>query len=203
MSTLGLWRLTRNEYARGVYDALKAAGVTATRMYEYVAPLDELPDRPLPEGVTVERRRGAEVDAAERADFADPTPADDVLVAREGGAVVGYLFVSDRTVHVAALDADLSFEGVYVWRAFVEPEHRQRGIATGLVARALALARERGCGSVHALIAADNRPSQWAFEACGFRRRHVYSYLKLRGFERRRLELAPGARPRHGAGTGG
>jgi len=199
MSTLGLWRLTRNGYARGVYDALKAAGVTATRMYEYVASLEALPDRPLPEGVTVERRRGDGVDAAERAEFADPVPTDDVLVAREDGAVVGYLFVSDRPVHVAALDVDLSFEGAYVWRAFVDPEHRRRGIATGLVARALVLARDRGCDSAHALIAADNRPSQWAFEACGFRRRHVYSYLKLRGFERRRLELAAEARPRQDA----
>jgi GNAT superfamily N-acetyltransferase len=202
MSTLGLWRLTRNEYARRVYDALKAAGATATRMYEYVASLEALPDRRLPESVTVERRSGEEVDAATRADFADPASGDDVLVAREGGAVVGYLFVSDRTVHVAALDADLRFEGAYVWRVFVEPAQRRRGIATGLIARSLSLARERGCGSVHALIAADNRPSQWAFDACGFRRRHVYSYVKLGGFERRRLELAPEARPRHGGGSG-
>ena len=34
-----LWRLTRTDHARRVYEALKRAGITATRMYEY-SPLE-------------------------------------------------------------------------------------------------------------------------------------------------------------------
>jgi ribosomal protein S18 acetylase RimI-like enzyme len=196
MVELHLWRLSRNDYAIAVYEALKRVGITGTRMHEYVADLDDarveeaLEARSLPEGVVAEALPGDAdaVDATVRADFADPAPEDTVLVAREDGAIVGYLFVSDRTVHVDALEADYEFPGAYVWRVFVDPAQRQRGIATGLVARACGDARAAGHGSVHALIALDNRPSQWTFRACGFRPEREYAYYRVGDWSRRSID---------------
>lgn len=196
MVELHLWRLSRNDYAIAVYEALKRVGITGTRMHEYVADLETeavheaIAGRSLPEGVVAEAVPGDAdvVDPGVRADFADPAPEDTVLVAREDGAIVGYLFVSDRTVHVDALEADCEFPGAYVWRVFVDPAQRQRGIATGLVARACRDARAAGHASAHALIALDNRPSQWTFRACGFEPEREYAYYRVGGWSRRSIE---------------
>ncbi len=188
-----LWRLTRNDHARRVYDALKHVGLTATRMYEYVAPSAEEVNRDTPEGVTV---RPEDPDALTREECpALPEHRDDetVLVAREeteggeveDGEVLGYLFVSPApTIHVHPLETELSFDGAYVRRVFVHPHARNRGVATALVARTRTLAHEWGLATVHALVALDNRPSQWTFEANGFERRHVHAYLRVFGYRR-------------------
>jgi hypothetical protein len=47
------------------------------------------------------------------------------------------------------------------------------------------VAREWELDTVHALVAVDNRPSQWTFEANGFERRRVHAYLRLFGYRRR------------------
>jgi GNAT superfamily N-acetyltransferase len=206
MASLGLWRLTRTDAAIRVYEALKAAGVTGTQMHEYVADLGAggFEERRLPAGVDLAVRDGASVDAAARSDFTDPVPEDTVLLARESGETVGYLFVSDRTVHVDALEADLEFEGVYIWRVFVDPAERERGIATGLVAAACRRASEAGHGTAHALVATDNRPSQWTFEACGFVPARERTYVRVFGWRHRSVSpLAAGGDTGAGAsGTG-
>jgi GNAT superfamily N-acetyltransferase len=201
MVELNLWRLSRNDYAIAVYETLKRMGITGTRMHEYVADLEAdatlraVESRSLPDGVVAEAVTGADVDPAERPDFADPAPEDTVLLAREAGRIVGYLFVSDRRVHVDALEADYEFDGPYIWRVFVDPAERQRGIATGLVARACRDAREAGHTSAHALIALDNRPSQWTFRACGFEPRREYAYYRVRGWAKRSVD--PVSSPRN------
>jgi GNAT superfamily N-acetyltransferase len=200
--SLGLWRLTRNDYAIRLYEALKRLGVTGTRMREWVAPLSD-PDvvaayesRPPPEDVSLSVVDAGTLDPADRADFADPAPEDAAVLARldgaddegdvaDGGRLVGYLFVSERPVHVDALERDLTFDGAYVWRVFVDPDHRRRGIATALVARACRLARARGHETAHALIALDNRPSQWTFRACGFAPDRELAYYRVGGWSRR------------------
>jgi len=221
--SLGLWRLTRNDVAIRVYDALKRVGITGTRMEEYVADLGD-PDvvaayesRTLPAGVRATVVPATELDPSVRADFDDPEPGDFAVVAREGpatggvdgspaedagdagggpredrGPVVGYLFVSEREVYVDALETELTFDGAYVWRVFVDPEHRQRGIATGLTARACRLARERGHDTAHALVALDNRPSQWTFRACGFAPVREFAYYRVGGWTRRSVSPADG-----------
>lgn len=200
-----LWRLTRNDHARRAYDALKRVGITATRMYEYVASSAEGVSRDPPAGVTI----GAEdPDSLAREECpALPEHRDDetVLVARErtgedegtgqegtgqerteDGEVLGYLFVSPApTIHVHPLETDLSFDGAYVRRVFVHPDARNRGVATALVARTRTLAHEWGLAAVHALVALDNRPSQWTFEANAFEKRHVHTYLRVVGYRRR------------------
>lgn len=189
MSTLPVWKLTRNRYGRRLYEALAARGVTATRMYLYRAAVGESPPRvDAPDGITLASTSPASLDPGDYADFADPKSGDCAVVAEADGDVVGYLFLTyDRPKRVDPLARTYEFDGAYVWRVFVDPALRGRGIATALVGRALGVARERwGAETACALVAADNRPSQWVFENNGFERREVLSYYRVLGFERRR-----------------
>jgi GNAT superfamily N-acetyltransferase len=186
-----LWRLTRNDHARRLYDALKRVGITATRMYEYVAPLDTVEaSREPPAVVVVDPWAPDSLGVEECPALPERREDETILVASaddgDGEEVLGYLFVSPApTVHVHPLEADLSFDGAYIRRVFVHPHARNRGVATALVARALALATEWGVETAHALVALDNRPSQWVFESNGFERRRVHGYLRLFGYRRR------------------
>ncbi|WP_210424887.1 GNAT family N-acetyltransferase [Halorussus halobius] len=192
MMSLPLWKFTRNRYGRALYDALADRGVTATRMYLYRAALDDVPAVEPPAGVRFAVRDPETLDADEYADFADPEPEDLAVVAESDGGVAGYLFLTDaRPKRVDPLARTYDFEGAYVWRLFVAPPRRGRGIATALVNRALAVARdERDAESACALVAADNRPSQWVFETNGFERREARSYVRLGPCEFRRRRAA-------------
>lgn len=181
-----IWRVTRSRLARRLYDALAALGVTATRLRQYERSLDAPAERDPPDGVTLDCRR---LEAPETV-AGDRLPAGDVLVtARADGYRVGQVFASlDRRVRVAPLDATVHTAGAYVWRLHVVPEHRGRGVATALVVRALRAANEHGAERAVALVAPDNRPSQWVFETCGFERgpRHDYYRLFDRSWRARR-----------------
>ena len=194
-----LWRFTRNRYARAVYDALQAVGVIATRMYEYGIDLDRTrvpPDPSLPEDVSVEiitaselRNRGLDVD------FSIPVTVQDgevVVVVRAGGTPIGRTVVnSGTTPYVHALERSITVPGLYVRRVFVVPERRGEGIASAALARAVAHASEAfDAGQATALIAADNRPSQWLFEGYGFGRVGRHEYLRVGPLSRyRRREV--------------
>jgi GNAT superfamily N-acetyltransferase len=203
------WRLTRNDYGRVVFDFLAEHGLKITRMYGYRADLDGDPPRDATlDDPTLGLRvvTPAEVDGGEHEAFGDLFPGERVVVVVDSdadhgssatsaggrsfaeGPVVGYLFVSaDEPIFVHPLETELDFDGAYVRRVFVDPDYRQRGIATALVARSRAVARETfDATEAHALIAPDNRPSQWVFEANGFRRVHEYDYARVGGWTRRR-----------------
>lgn len=194
---LPVWRLTRNRYGRAAYDALAAVGVTATKMYLYRTEVDEELSRcDPPDGLAVDicARDPASLDPSTYADFADPEPEDVAVVAERGDRIVGYLFLTaDRPKRVEPLAATFEFPGAYVWRVFVAPERRGEGIATALVGRALRVARrEWGVDTACALVALDNRPSQWVFENNGFERRELLSYYRVAGVERRTREPVSG-----------
>lgn len=188
------WRLTRNRYTRSLYDLLEARGVTASRMIEYVA---ELADRPV--GTSEHRDIG---DADTKGVYYTTGPLDDerfaglvrgfpieaspldgewaVVATVDSGAVGRALVSADTRPYVTPLGQRLSFEGAYVRRVYVHPEWRNKGIAKHLITDALEVAAgEFGVDTASALIAADNRPSRWVFEATGFRpvRRHDYAHL--------------------------
>lgn len=189
------WRLTRNQYARRVYDALKAVGVTATRMYEYRAGLERSdvtrPPNP-PAGVRLELLPAAEVAATGLdVDFSLPVGLQEeewVVVAFADGRPVGRTLVADTpNPYVDVLERPIPVQGVYVRRVFVAPAWRGRGVAAAALRSALVFARdELGVDSATALIAADNRPSQWLFEACGFDRAGVHEYARVGPFSRYR-----------------
>lgn len=163
-----LWRLTRNRYGRACYDRLQAMGVTATVMTEYVTTLSGESEAPAGSSLSV-----GESDPERVAPLDAPTGEllDDevVLGAFDEGTPLGYLFYSvDATHHIHPLERELSFDGAYLRRVYVAPEHRQRGVASALVAAAAERARRRGAGRATALVARDNVPSKALFESHGF-----------------------------------
>jgi GNAT superfamily N-acetyltransferase len=157
-------------------------------MYEYVAFLDDsaVHERGRPDGVVVERRHPDSLDERECPALPERRDDEAILVASADGEVLGSLFVSPApTIRVHPLETALSFDGAYVRRVFVHPHARNRGVATSLVARARELALEWNLDTIHALVAVDNRPSQWVFEANGFERRRIHSYVRVFGYRRR------------------
>lgn len=184
-----LWRLTRNRFGKRLHTALDAVGVTVSRLYEYRAPLPAADTASTPDGVTIRPADPAPLSASVPTDELIDTEA--VLAAFDGDdggdTPVGYLFVSvDAAVPVPELRTTMPFDGGYVRRLYVDPDHRQRGIATALVDAAKGHAVDRGADAVVALVAVDNRPSQWVFESRGFERVARHAYDRLYGLERRR-----------------
>lgn len=170
-----LWRLTRNRYGRALYDRLTAAGLTATWMTEYRADPATVPtaEEGAVETGVVDPAAVEPLDAP----VAALRPGEDVIAGFVDGEPVGYLFHSvGVTHHIEPLERELTFDGGYLRRVFVEPAHRQRGVASALLARACERAARRGVTRVTALVARDNVPSRALFESHGFdpARRHLY-----------------------------
>lgn len=181
--SIPLWRLTRSRPARRLYDGLDRLGFTVTRLREYRCDLETLPTRTPPADVSLVVR---EVETAERHGGEVLVPGDVVVTARADGEPVGAVFVAlDRPVHVHALSARVRVGGAYVFGLWVDPHHRNRGIATTLVARICRVAAEHDAPRAVALVAPDNAPSQWVFEACGFEAGRTHGYDRLLGWERR------------------
>jgi GNAT superfamily N-acetyltransferase len=190
---LPLWRLTRNRFGKRLHGALDAAGVTVSRLYEYRAPCPPAGERtPSPAGVTIRTIDPGRLPVAAPAE--ELVDAEAVLAAVDDatGDIAGYCFVSaGARVPVPELRTTMSFDGGYVRRLYVDPDHRQRGIATALVDAARCHAADRDASGAAALVAVDNRPSQWTFEACDFERVARHAYDRLGGLERRRRHPLP------------
>lgn len=175
----GLWRLTRNRYGRAAYDALARVGVTATWMREYVADLASVPAPDVPDAFDV-----GVADPETVAPLDAPTDelvdGERVVAATADGDPLGYLFCSiDATHEIHPLERRLSFDGAYVRRVFVAPEHRQRGVASALLATACEDARDRGADRATALVALDNEPSKALFTAHGFVGKRDRRYVRV------------------------
>ncbi|WP_284008333.1 GNAT family N-acetyltransferase [Haloarcula pelagica] len=180
-----LWRLTRNRYGRAVYDALADRGVTATSMIEYVAELGDETQIPDEGRFTVERTPPERVDPLD-APTAELLADESVVAAFDGETPLGYLFCSvDATHEIHPLERRVQFDGAYVRRVYVDPSHRNRGVATRLVADALARASDRGAERATALVAVDNRPSRALFERHGFAPRQKRRYVRVGPFSHR------------------
>jgi GNAT superfamily N-acetyltransferase len=182
------WQLTRNRHTRRVYEALKSVGVTATRMYEYraeIARTDATRSPTIPEGIRLEAIPGSDLDGLSDAiDFSIPVDVDPeewaVVVSADGRPVGRALVAGAPRPYVDVLERPVSVSGAYLRRVFVVPEWRGEGVASATLRAALALAREEfAVETATALIAADNRPSQWLFEARGFERTGVHEYARV------------------------
>lgn len=186
-----LWRVTRNRYGRAVYEALKTVGITGTVMYEYSKELDGETGheggsgdgqytvfQPSPERVTP---IGAPVDELH--------PDEEIVAAFADDTPLGYLFLSvDATLEIDPLDQIRQFEGAYIRRVFVAPDHRGRGVATAMLTAACRRAADRDAGRATALVAVDNVPSRGLFERCGFEPRRVRRYARAGPFSYRSVE---------------
>jgi GNAT superfamily N-acetyltransferase len=170
------WRLVRNRHTRRLYEALKRAGVTATRMVEYVA--EGTPSaRDPPAGVEVVVRAPGEAARLDHPHAEERRDDEHAVVARASGAPVGHLFASvDATHRIDPLERDLSVDGAYVRRVWVDPEWRGEGVASALVTRGRLTA---DAARATALVAVDNRPSRRLFLACGFDERRVHTYARV------------------------
>jgi len=182
-----------------VYEGLAAVGVTASRMIEYEVKLQELSsptgtDLPETPPEISFQSFPATADPAQRLDlnFSIPvTPLTDewVIAATARGEAVGRALVSaGQHPPVDALGERMTFDGAYLRRVYVHREWRNRGIARRLVAEALDVAnRKLGVDTASALIAPDNKPSRWTFEANDFEPVRRHDYLSVFGHEYRRV----------------
>ncbi|MDS0475206.1 GNAT family N-acetyltransferase [Natrinema sp. 1APR25-10V2] len=174
-----LWRLTRNRYGRTAYDALARMGLTATVMTEYVATLEQATFDTADAGAfSVEVCEPGQV-APLDAPVDELRPDERVIAALEDGRLRGYCFCSVDAAHeIHPLERTLAFDGAYIRRVFVDRDHRNRGIATAIVAEACRQARERGVRRATALVALDNSPSRRLFERHGFEPRRRRRYVR-------------------------
>lgn len=122
---LGLRRLTRNRYGRGLYERLGRAGITATRMYEYAAGVDEVRARSSPARIV--HRAPGDDHPEDHADYAAVRPDEHVLAALLDGREVGHGFLSVDAAHrVEPLETTMRFEEGYLRRLWVTPSPWRR-----------------------------------------------------------------------------
>lgn len=174
-----LHRVARNPYGRAVYDHLQAAGVTATWMSEFVRSLDRC--RPAVPACPYDVRP---CDPARVESLDAPTDelvdGETIIGAFADGTPAGYLFLSvDEAIDIHPLEREMTFEGGYVRRVFVSPEHRQQGVAQSLLERACCEASDRNAGRISALVARDNVPSRALFDSLDFRVVREHRYVRV------------------------
>jgi len=97
---------------------------------------------------------------------------EQVVLAEDAGRPIGLL--SLRTVPY--LDEDVPY--AEITELFVVAEHRGRGVARRLIGEAEALARARGCTSIHVNAWHDNAEAQSTYRSAGYEPVEV-------GFEKR------------------
>ncbi|WP_439026568.1 GNAT family N-acetyltransferase [Haloarchaeobius sp. DT45] len=194
-----VWNLTRTSYGRRVYEFLESLGLKLSLMHGYRKDLGEEP-APEPLGsVSLSVHEAATVPVWPDSDFEALAAEDHVILARKTGdgapdgveSVIGWVFLTtDRSKHVEPLATTLHFDDAYVWRLWVDPAHRERGIASALVAEATRFANETlDADTATAFIAVDNQPSKWVFESNGFVQSAPARYVRLFGREWRSESL--------------
>lgn len=182
-----VWRLTRNPYGKRLYESLDAVGLSVAVLQVYRRSLANpaAPDRS--DAVLRYHEPAAVGEPFRDADALDR--ADRVIGAYADGARIGSVLLTlDGPVHVDPLDRQFDPDGAYVWRLYVDPDHRRQGVGRTLVRAALwATANVApSTDAVTALVARDNVPSQRVFAAAGFEPERELQYLRLGKFECRR-----------------
>ncbi len=170
---LGLWRLTRHERVRALYDRLAEHGVVLAQLDRYeratIRSGDGPGDPPDEVAFRVERAGDGPDGVPDVLAEAPLAPDDRLVLATRDGERLGWCVLSDRPVFVPELRRRLRFDGAYLWRLYVRPQARGRGVGGATVARALrAAAAAFGSDRLGALVAPDNLPSRKAFAGLGF-----------------------------------
>lgn len=97
----------------------------------------------------------------------DLTEQDEIVTVRTGEEIMGFLWVSERnTYRISPIERTVGIEGKYIWKVFVFPEHRGKGVATQLLC--YTVQKESPEESFSAFVAANNIPSRRLFEFVDF-----------------------------------
>lgn len=91
-----------------------------------------------------------------------PSATDGMLVAEDGGEIVGYVAVG-RATRLESNRHVADIRGLAV-----APEHQGRGLGRALVHAALDAARERGARKVTLRVLGPNTAARALYESCGF-----------------------------------
>lgn len=108
------------------------------------------------------------------------------VIARHGGSVVAYCWLTWRPEWVAEIDR-LVVPGpdeAYLYEAFTEPGWRGRGLFSAMLFRLLAYARAQGRRRALIFVLTDNRASRRAIEKTGFELFQTVSKVDLGGLKR-------------------
>ena len=187
---LGLWRVTRHPLARRLHDRLADRGLFVAQLDRYERPaVRSLPEGPDPPGSVRFTVAPAVEGVPDRLRDAPVAPGDRIVRAVEDGEAVGYCCLSDRPVYVPELRRRLAFDGTYLWRLYVPPPQRGRGIGTAVIGRAVEAAAS-DADRIVALVAPDNVPSRAAFAGVGFRPTARFTSVGAFGRERHRHTTA-------------
>ena len=89
-----------------------------------------------------------------------------ILVAEDVGGVAGFVCVLTKVLPEEP--SDPPHEYAYISDLVVLPRHRGRGLGGNLLARAEALAREAGVGSLHVGVLAKNQAAHELYQNMGF-----------------------------------
>jgi len=184
--TIPVWKLTRTSVGRHLFDSLADIGVVFSRLAQFDHALESpLPARSVPEEVSLRVGSPEEFSLSGRLNRPALADHDLVVAAVADDRVVGVQPITlDRTFYVEPLERPLDFPGAYFWGLSVVPEWRRRGVATALVARALAVVAEQTAQpSVQTLVGIDNAPSKQVLRGVGFERTGVRSYYRLFGWQ--------------------
>jgi len=94
-------------------------------------------------------------------DLALATPTSDVLLARDGGEVIGSVMVG--------------FDGHRGWVYYLAtaPDHRKRGVGRALMQAAEATLRKLGCLRIRLMVRSDNLAARGFYEAVGYEAQDV------------------------------
>lgn len=105
----------------------------------------------------------------------------EVLLAEEGGAVVGFaLFFHNYSTFQGK-------PGIYLEDLFVMPEHRGKGLGKSLLVALAKLAVERGCGMVRWVVLKWNEPGIQFYELLGATAMNEWTEYRLAGDALRKL----------------
>jgi ribosomal protein S18 acetylase RimI-like enzyme len=101
----------------------------------------------------------------------------------ESEAVVGFVHAYDDSGRDRpdARDVDEETADGYVFRAYVHPDYRERGIGTDLLEAAVTGLHDRDCDRIRANVLAQNEPGQSFYAAHGFEREGITGETEVGG----------------------
>lgn len=119
------------------------------------------------------------------------------FIARVGGALAGYGWVSHGAERIGELERSLRMKSgeAYIWDCMTLSPYRGQGIYIALLRAITATLRDEGGGRVWIGASLTNRPSLKGFARAGFRPALTIYYLRLGRSARSWVARAPSAPP--------